>query len=165
MLLIDNTASQNVQIQMIQEQVDKLGINTLLVPFNFSGSDKAKVGMVGYAEAVLFSGMCKIPLESYKTSHKPYEIFLDELVSLLKIKEDNKINIQYRAPRGKMDDTVMSFFLSLYCVQHVINLKHNNKLIEIGTNKIFPRLNKFKLLSDSPKNTQPIRDSYISGLF
>ena len=45
------------------------------------------------------------------------------------------------------------------------NLKHNNKLIEIGTKKIFPRLNKFKLLSESPTNTQPIRDSYISGLF
>ena len=148
MLLIDNTASQNVQIQMIQEQVDKLGINTLLVPFNFSGSDKAKVGMVGYAETVLFSGMCKIPLESYKSSYKPYEIFLDEILSLRKEKQTNKQNIQIKAPKGKTDDLCMAFFMSLYCVQHVINLKSKNKLIEIGTKKIFPRLNKFKLLSE-----------------
>ena len=148
MLLIDNTASQNVQIQMIQEQVDKLGINTLLVPFNFSGSDKAKVGMVGYAETVLFSGMCKIPLESYKSSYKPYEIFLDEILSLRKEKQADKQNIQIKAPKGKTDDLCMAFFMSLYCVQHVINLKSKNKLIEIGTKKIFPRLNKFKLLSE-----------------
>jgi len=164
MIMVDSTANQTSLVESIYEAIKKEGINTLVVPYNFSGATN-KLVMAGYAESVLFSGRCKIPLEEYKLAHKPYEIFLDELVSLLKIKEDNKINIQYRAPRGKMDDTVMSFFLSLYCVQHVINLKHNNKLIEIGTNKIFPRLNKFKLLSDSPKNTQPIRDSYISGLF
>ena len=165
MLLIDNTSSQNTQIQLIQKYVDKLGISTLLVPFNFSGSDKAKLGLVGYAESVLFSGRCKIPIEDYRLAHKPYEIFLNELLVLRKEKQADKQNIQIKAPRGYTDDLCMAFFMSLYCVQHVINIRHNNKLIEIGTKKIFPRLNKFKLLSDSPKNTQPIRDSYISGLF
>ena len=148
MLLIDNTSSQNVQIQLIYDEVVKLGISTLLVPFNFSGSDKAKVGMVGYAEAVMFSGMCKIPLEEYKTSSKPYEIFLDELLALRKEKLEGKQNIQIKAPKGKTDDLCMAFFMSIYCVQHILNLQHNKKLIEIGTKKIIPRLNKFQLLSE-----------------
>lgn len=162
-LLIDNTSSQGTQVQLIYDEVVKLGINTLIVPFNFSGSDKAKVGMVGYAESVLFSGMCKIPLEEYKNSHKAYEIFLDELLFLRKEKLEGKQNIQIRAPKGKTDDLCMSFFMSLYCIQHIINLKHNNKLIEIGTKKIFPRLNKFKLLSEIPQIE--MFDTYIDVPF
>ena len=162
-LLVDNTSSQGTQVQLIYDEIVKLGINTLVVPFNFSGSDKAKVGMVGYTESVLFSGMCKIPLEEYKNSHKPYEIFLDELLALRKEKLEGKQNIQIRAPKGKTDDLCMSFFMSVYCIQHIINLKHNNKLIEIGTKKIFPKLNKFKLLSEIPQIE--MFDTYIDVPF
>ena len=162
MLMVDSTANQTSLVENIYEAIKNEGINTLVVPFNFSGTSN-KLTMAGYAESVIFSGRCKIPLEEYKKSYKPYEIFLDELVSLLKIKEDNKTNVQYKAPKGKMDDTVMSFFLTLYCVPHVINLKHNKKLIEIGTNKIFPRLNKFQLLSEIPE--EKMYDSYIDVYF
>lgn len=148
MVLIDNTGSQHTQIQLIQDQVEKLGINTLLIPYNFSGADKAKVTMVGYVESVLFSGRCKIPLEEYKSSHKEYEIFLNEIFALKKEKQNGKQNIQVKAPSGITDDLCMAFFMSLYCVQHVNNLKFKKQLIEIGTKKIFPRLNKFKLLSE-----------------
>ena len=52
----------------------------------------------------------------------------------------------------------------VYAVPHVEILINKNKLIEIGTKKIFPRLNKFKLLSDI--KTKPITvESYIGGLF
>ena len=162
LLSVDSTGTQISQVQLIHDEIVKLGINTLVVPFNFSGATN-KLAMVGYAESVMFSGRCKFPLEEYKRSHKPYEIFLDEILSLLKVKEDGKQNVQYKAPKGKTDDHVFSCFLSLYCVQHVINLKHNNKLIEIGTKKIFPRLNKFKLLSEIPQIE--MFDTYIDVPF
>ena len=88
---------------------------------------------------------------------------MDEILALKKEKQQGKQNVQYMAPKGKTDDHVFSCFLSLYCVQHVINLKHNNKLIEIGTKKIFPRLNKFKLLSDIPQIE--MFDTYIDVPF
>ena len=147
MIMIDNTANQGTQVQLIYEAILKEGINTLVVPFDFSGSAN-KVTMLGYVESVLFSGRCKLPKEEYKKSYKSYEVFLDEMLCLIKVKEDGKQNVQYKAPRGKTDDHFFSFCLMIYCVQHVINLKSKNKLIEIGTKKIFPRLNKFKLLSE-----------------
>jgi hypothetical protein len=164
LLSVDSTGTQISQVQLIHDEIVKLGINTLVVPFNFSGATN-KLAMVGYAESVMFSGRCKFPLEEYKRSHKPYEIFLDEILSLLKVKEDGKQNVQYKAPKGKTDDHVFSCFLSLYCVQHVINMKHNNKLIEIGTKKIFPRLNKFKLLTEQNNKPIVLNKSYVSGLF
>ena len=167
-LSVDNTANQGTQVQLIYEEVQKLGISTLVVPFNFSGTSN-KLSMMGYVESVLFSGRCKFPLEEYRKyegeNAKAYSIFLDEIVMLRKEREGGKVNIQYKAPKGKTDDNFFAMSLSVYGVQNVINMKNDNKLIEIGTKKIFPRLNKFKLLSDSPTNTQPIRDSYISGLF
>ena len=163
-LMIDATSNQKVQVQLIYEAVLREGINTLVVPFDFAGT-QSKVLMVSYLESVMFSGRCKIPLEAYKKSHRSYEIFLDEMLSLLKIYESGKQNVQFRSPKSKTDDHFFSFCLMVYAVPHVEILINKNKLIEIGTKKIFPRLNKFKLLSDSPTNTQPIRDSYISGLF
>ena len=163
-LMIDSTSSQKVQVQLIYEAIRRLGINTLVIPFDFAGT-QSKLMMVSYLESVLFSGRCKIPLEEYKKSYKSYEVFLDEILSLMKVKEEGKQNIQYRAPKSRTDDHFFSFCLMVYAIPHLKLLISNNKLIEIGTKKIFPRLNKFKLLSDSPTNTQPIRDSYISGLF
>ena len=108
--------------------------------------------MVSYLESVMFSGRCKIPLEEYKASYRPYEIFLEELLSLLKIYENGKSNIQYRAPKGRTDDHFFSFCLMVYAVPFVKQLISKNKLIEIGTKKIIPKLNKFKLLSDTTDN-------------
>ena len=161
-LCIDNTANQGTQVQLIYEEVVKLGINTLILPFNFSGQSN-KLSMMGYVESVLFSGRCKIPLEEYKHSHKSYEIFLSELLTLRKIKEEGKQNVQYKAPKGRTDDHFMSFSMSVYAIPYIQTLIHNRKLIEIGTKKIFPKLNKFKLLSEIPQIE--MFDTYIDVPF
>lgn len=164
MIAVDSTANQSTQVQLIYEAIVKEGINTLVVPFNFAGVAN-KVTMVGYLESVLFSGRCKIPLEEYKNSNKSYEIFLQEILALLKIKEESKKNIQYRAPKGFTDDHFFSFCLMVYCVPHVENLIFKRQLIEIGTKKIIPKLNKFKLLSDNKQVENNSFDSYCLGLF
>ena len=45
MIAIDSTSSQIVQVQLIYEAIQRLGINTLVVPFNFGGQ-KSIVTMV-----------------------------------------------------------------------------------------------------------------------
>jgi len=163
MICIDSTSNQGTQVQLIYEAILKEGINTLVIPFNFAGTAN-KVIMMGYVESVLFSGRCKLPLEEYKNSNKSYEVFLREILALLKYKSDSNLNVQYKAPKGFTDDHFFSFCLMVYAVPHVEILINKNKLIEIGTKKIFPRLNKFKLLSDI--KTKPITiESYIGGLF
>ena len=161
-LMIDATSSQKVQVQLIYEAIQRLGISTFVVPFDFAGTAN-KLMMVSYVESVMFSGRCKIPLEEYKKSYRPYEVFLDEILSLMKIKEDGKQNIQYRAPKSKTDDHFFSFCLMVYALPHLKSLISNRKLIEIGTKKIFPRLNKFKLLTDI--DNEPELSTYFQGLF
>lgn len=162
-LTIDSTGTQLSQVQLIYDEIVRLGINTLVVPFNFSGSSN-KLMMMGYLESVLFSGRCKLPLEEYKKSHKSYEIFLDEILSLMKIKEEGKQNVQFRAPKSKTDDHVFSFALCVYTMRNIIKMRADNKLIEIGTKKIIPRLNKFKLLSEIEQPVDEM-ETYITGLF
>lgn len=163
-LMIDSTSSQKVQVQLIYEAIQKLGINTLVIPFDFAGVQN-KLMMISYLESVMFSGRCKIPLEEYKKSYKSYDVFLDEMISLMKVKEEGKQNIQYRAPKSKTDDHFMSFALMVYAIPHLKLMISKNKLIEIGTKKIFPRLNKFKLLSEQENKPIILNKSYVSGLF
>lgn len=87
------------------------------------------------------------------------------MISLMKVKEEGKQNIQYRTPKSKTDDHFMSFALMVYAIPHLKLMISKNKLIEIGTKKIFPRLNKFKLLSEQENKPIVLNKSYVSGLF
>jgi hypothetical protein len=79
-------------------------------------------------------------------------VLYDELLVLRKEKENGKQNIQYKAPKGKTDDFCMSLALCVYTIQNIMNLKADRKQIELGTIKYIPKLNKFKLLSDTTDN-------------
>ena len=151
MFTSDCTGTQEAQNQTIFKECKKLDINTLMIPFNFAGV-KNKVNMMSYLEAMMFSNRCKLPKEEYKNYNKEYRLLYDELLVLRKEKEDGKQNIQYKAPKGKTDDFCMSLALCVYTIQNIMNLKADRKQIELGTIKYIPKLNKFKLLSDTTDN-------------
>ena len=161
-ICIDSTSNQKVQVQLIYEAIQREGINTQVLPFDFAGVQN-KVMMVSYVESVMFSGRCKIPLEEYKNSYRSYEIFLEEMLALLKIHESGKANIQYRSPKGRTDDHFFSFCLMVYAIPYLVSLKSKNKLIEIGTKKLIPKYSKFQLLSEIPE--EKMYDSYIDVYF
>lgn len=163
MIAVDASAQQQYHANSVVDEIGKLNINTLVVGYKFANNNK--LNLMSYLEATLISQNCKLPKEEYIKTDKHYKILYNELITLKKEKTTKSNNLQYYAKLPDTDDCVMALAMSVYCVPYVENLIAKGKMIELESRRYFPRLNKFKLLSDSPTNTQPIRDSYISGLF
>ena len=165
MILCDTSGTQQPYASALIKAIKRKNINTFVVGFAFSGASN-KVEMMSFLESVLVGQQCKLPKIEYKDSDKGFAHLYKELLTLKKDKDTSKSqNLRYYAKLPDTDDAVMALALSVYCVKRVEWMISKNKMIDIEDKSYFPRLNKFKLLSDSPTNTQPIRDSYISGLF
>lgn len=160
MLMIDGTGTQGTYIEWIYKELKKQNINTLIIPYNFSGL-KNKVILMSNLESMLFSSRCLLPKDELRNKYLEWELLYDELIYLIKDKSKGKnSNTQYYAPSNKTDDAVMSLALATYCYKYVNKLIHERRYIEFGLYKYRPQLNKFeKTKEDLP--TQPQKKQIV----
>lgn len=152
MLMCDGTGMQETYNEWILKKIKSLGINTLLVDYNFSGQQN-KVLLMSNLEDYLFSQRLKLGSEKDLKTDWSWRKLFEEMMYLIREEKSGKSNIQWNAPSGKgyTDDHVMSLALACYCVPYIEKLISKGKFIEIGNYKYKPKLQKF---GDSPIETK-----------
>jgi len=164
LIMADTSGTQQPYASALIKAIKRKNINTFVVGFAFSGASN-KVEMMSFLESVLVGQQCKLPKIEYKDSDKGFAHLYKELLTLKKDKDTSKSqNLRYYAKLPDTDDAVMALALSVYCVKRVEWMISKNKMIDIEDKSYFPRLNKFKLLSDIKKVPITV-DSYLNGLF
>ena len=162
MVMVDSSAQQQGYLSDIYSQIKKVGITTSVINYNFAGNNKLQ--LMSYVESCLISQQAKLPKKHYIKEHKSYAILFKELITLRKEKDNTKSqNLQYTAPKGGSDDHTFAMSLSIYVIKHVKYLISKNKMIEFENQRFYPKLNKFKLLSEIPQIE--MFDTYIDVPF
>jgi len=147
MLMCDGTGMQETYIEWILKKIKGLNINTLVVDYNFSGTQN-KVYLMSHLEDVLFSQRLKLGSEKEIKEDWNWGKLYEEMMYLIREVRSDKNNIQWYAPKSKgyTDDHVMGLALACYCVPYIEKLMSKNKYIEIGDYKYRAKFNKFKAI-------------------
>jgi len=142
-VMVDSSGTQKAQVQDIYKAIQELNISTVLIPYDFGGWSN-KANMMSNLEALMFSGRCKLPKESYKGDHASFDLLYEELLFLKKEKpKSGGRNIQYLAPSGKTDDHVMSLALASYALPRLFKMEKSKEWIEIGLSRFRAKFVKF----------------------
>lgn len=136
MLMFDSTAGQEHAVFYLIEKFKERGINTLVIPYSFSGTNK--VAMMQYFEDSLFNQTLILPSEEYRNSIPDYDELLEELCYLQKEMSPSG-KPTYKAPEGTsfFDDCVMSLAMMNYCTYYTI-MNAYKKVIDLGSGVIYP---------------------------
>lgn len=146
MICVDATAQGLYFVQTLRKKIKESGINTLIIPYSYNGTTKAK--LFGFLEDMLYGGQLKLlrrneSWESEKT--------VQEMCYMIKEKgkKDND-SIKYYAPEGGdfTDDHMNSLALANICYRHAYEMFRNREFADDGAKKWKIRLNKFKLLDE-----------------
>ncbi|MGL5962420.1 MAG: hypothetical protein ACRCZ0_10805 [Cetobacterium sp.] len=147
MICVDSTAQGLYFVQTLRKKIAELGINTLIIPFPYNGSTKAK--LFGFLEETLFSGRLKLLKEdeSWESSKT-----VEEMCYMIKEKgkKDND-GVKYYAPEGGdfTDDHVNSLALANICYMQCFELYRDRHIADDGAKRWKIRLNKFSETSDN----------------
>lgn len=142
MICVDSTAQGLYFVQTLRKKIKEVGINTLIVPYSYNGSSKAK--LFGFLEDTLYGGQLKMlkkdeSWESDKT--------VQEMCYMIKEKgQKDSDTIKYYAPTGGdyTDDHMNSLALANMCYRHAYEMFRNKEFADDGAKKWKIYLNKFK---------------------
>lgn len=160
MICVDATAQGLYFVQTLRKKIKEIGINTLIVPYSYNGTSKAK--LFGFLEDTLYGGQLKMlkrneSWESDKT--------VQEMCYMIKEKgkKDND-SIKYYAPQGSSeytDDHMNSLALANICYRHAYEMFRNKEFADDGAKKWKIFLNKFKDLSEVIESPLKLRINSI----
>lgn len=142
MIMLDTTGHQHNYAEKLYIQLEKEGVNTFVINYNFSGHTQ-KIKMFSYLESGFLSSKVLLPKIEYKNTDFSYGILYKELLTLKKHKKKGKNNIQYEAIKPDTDDHVDALALSVYCIHHLEHLIRTKKAIEFSKYRYNPKFNKF----------------------
>lgn len=136
MLMFDSTAGQEHAVFYLVEKLRERNINTMVIPYSFSGSNK--VAMMQYFEDSLFNQTLILPSEDYRNVIEDYDELLEELCYLQREMSPSG-KPTYKAPEGTsfFDDCVMSLALMNYCAYYSIMFAYK-KVIDLGGGVVYP---------------------------
>lgn len=152
MVCVDATAQGLYFVQTLRKKIKDLGINTLIVPYSYNGTSKAK--LFGFLEETLFGGYLKL---LKRTESWESDKLIEEMCYMIKEKgSKDSDSVKYYAPQGEnfTDDHVNSLALANICYRHAYEMFKNKQFADDGAKKWKIFLNKFKLInkSDETKN-------------
>ena len=144
MIMIDGTSAQIAQNETIYNKVKQMGLNTLVVPYNFAGAEN-KVKLMSNFEDMLYDSRFKFGAEHQIKEHWSFNKLIEEMLYMKREKTAKSKNIQWVAPEGKefSDDHVMSVSLGAYLIPYIEIMNKKGKDIEFSIFKYPARLTKF----------------------
>lgn len=151
MICVDSTAQGLYFVQTLRKKINEIGINTMIIPFPYNGSTKAK--LFGFLEETLFSGNLKLLKEdeSWESSKT-----VEEMLYMIKEKgkKDND-GIKYYAPEGGdfTDDHMNSLALANICYRQCYELHRDKHIADDGAKRWKVRLSKYSEGTDDNKAT------------
>lgn len=161
MIMIDATASQIDRAYMLVCKLREKGIDTLVVPFNYAGSNKQL--MMKYFEDSLANQNFKLPNERNREKNEDYDELIKELLYFQRLPKSNG-NIEYKAPEGGNfhDDMVMSIAMLNYCCKYAYDSQTRKKEAILGSG-IKYRIRLHKNINNIDPNYVEVEDTNKSN--